>query len=118
MEIAQYTSDVRFVEGKANAVADWLSRPPEVPIGTVYNMQKEEEELVDSVSAVALSIMDSKTLARDQKDCVDVQNMSKRNNTVNLVEFRPGVKLLCEMTGTRARPLVPKQSRDLSPPYL
>ena len=28
MEIAQYTSDVRFLEGKANAVADWLSRLP------------------------------------------------------------------------------------------
>ena len=38
--------------------------------------------------------------------------MSKRNNTVNLVEFGPGVKLLCDMTGARARPLVPKQSRD------
>ena len=67
MEIAQYTSDVRFLEGKANAVADWLSRPPEVPIGTAYNVQKEDEELVDNISAVALSIIDSKTLARDQK---------------------------------------------------
>ena len=68
---------------------------------------------MDNISAVALSIIDSKTLARDQKACVDVQNMSTRNNTVNLVEFRPGVKLLCEMTDTKARPLVPKQSRDL-----
>ena len=101
------------MDGKANAVADWLSRPPGVPMGTAYTMQKDEEELVDNISAVALSIIDSKTLARDQKACVDVQNMSKRNNTVNLVELGPGVKLLCEMTGTRARPLVPKQSRDL-----
>ena len=113
MEIAQYTSDVRFVEGKANAVADWLSRPPEVPIGTAYTLQKDDEEVVSSVNAVALSIIDHKTLAKDQKACMDVQNMSKRNNTVNLVEFGPGVKLLCDITGTKARPLVPKQSRDL-----
>ena len=68
------------MEGKANAVADWLSRPPWVPLGTAYTMQKDEEELVDNISAVAVSIIDSKTLARDQKECVDVQNMSKRNN--------------------------------------
>ena len=101
------------MEGKANAVVDWLSRPPEVPIGTAYTMQKDEEEVVNSVNAVALSMIDHKTLAKDQKACMDVQNMSKRNNTVNLVEFGPGVKLLCDMIGTRARPLVPKQSRDL-----
>ena len=84
MEIAQYTSDVRFVKGKANAVADRLSRPPEVPVGTACNMQKDEEEVVSSINAVALSIIDNKTLARDQLACMDVQNMSKRNNSVSL----------------------------------
>ena len=36
-----------FVEGKANAVSDWLSRPPEVPIGRAYTVQKDEEEVVN-----------------------------------------------------------------------
>ena len=44
MEIAQYTSDIRFLEGKANAVADWLSLPLEVPIGTSYSLQGDEGE--------------------------------------------------------------------------
>ena len=35
-EIAQWTSDVRFVAGKANCVADVLSRPSHVPMGTAY----------------------------------------------------------------------------------
>ena len=52
MEIAQYTSDIRFLEGKANAVADWLSRPPEVPIGTSYSLPaKKGEEIVGSINA-------------------------------------------------------------------
>ena len=113
MEIAQYTSDIRFVESKANAVADWLSRPPEVPIGTSYSLQADEgEEVVGSINALALSIIDHKTLARDQKMCPDVRNMSEWSNTVQLLEFGPGVKLLCDMDGPKARPLVPKQSRE------
>ena len=64
-------------------------------------------------NALALSIIDHKTLARDQKMCPDVRNMSKRSNTVQSLEFSPGVKLLCDMDGPKARPLVPKQSRDL-----
>merc|ERR1711951_208147 len=35
-EISQWTSDVRFISGRANAVSDFLSRPPQVPIGTAY----------------------------------------------------------------------------------
>ena len=37
-EICQWTNDVQFLEGKSNVVADWLSRPPEVPLGTAYQL--------------------------------------------------------------------------------
>ena len=114
MEIAQYTSDIRFLEGKANAVADWLSRPPEVPMGTSYCLPgKESEEVVASINALALLFIDHKTLAMDQKTCPDVKTMSERINTVRSIEYSPGVELWCNTDGTKARPLVPKQSRDL-----
>ena len=41
-EICQWTNDIRFLEGKSNVVADWLSRPPETPFGTAYQLPKEE----------------------------------------------------------------------------
>ena len=37
-EISNFTNDIRYVTGKSNAVADWLSRPPEVPIGHAYRL--------------------------------------------------------------------------------
>merc|ERR1711929_77548 len=39
MEIAQWTSDVRHLPGKLNWVADSLSRPENVPLGTAHNLQ-------------------------------------------------------------------------------
>ena len=36
-EIAQWTSDIRFVAGKSNQAADAFSRPDDVPMGTAYS---------------------------------------------------------------------------------
>ena len=42
-EIGQWTSDVRFLAGKSNAVADLLSRPTDVPLGTAYTMSDPDQ---------------------------------------------------------------------------
>ena len=48
-EISQWTSDIRFKAGKEIVVADWLSRPPDCPIGTAYesepNLQTKNEKI-------------------------------------------------------------------------
>ena len=43
-EISQFTTDIRYIDGKANVVADWLSRPPGVPLGKSYTVQKEDPD--------------------------------------------------------------------------
>ena len=45
MEIAQWTSDVRHLPGKLNWVADSLSRPENVPLGTAHTLQTNLDAL-------------------------------------------------------------------------
>ena len=45
-EITQWTSDIRFIDGESNTLADWLSRPPEVPLCTAYKMPEPDMEIV------------------------------------------------------------------------
>ena len=37
-EVAMFTNDVRYVEGRSNIVADCLSRPSDVPLGEVHRL--------------------------------------------------------------------------------
>ena len=45
--------DIRFIAGKSNAVADWLSRSPDIPIGTAYALQDQEAKIT-ALEIVAL----------------------------------------------------------------
>ena len=45
--------DIRFIAGKSNAVADWLSRPLVIPIGTAYALQDQEAKIT-ALEIVAL----------------------------------------------------------------
>ena len=65
-EICQWTNDVRFLEGKSNVVADWLSRPPEVPLGTAYQLPKREEIAAIENKGVKLEVMDNEQLVAEQ----------------------------------------------------
>ena len=38
VEVSMWTSDVRYKQAKSNCVADLLSRPSNVPIGTAYQI--------------------------------------------------------------------------------
>ena len=63
-EICQWTNEICFLEGKSNLVADWLSRPQEVPLGTAYQLPKREE--VSAIEGVKLEVIDSGHLAAEQ----------------------------------------------------
>lgn len=114
-EVSQFTNDVRFLSGKSNCMADWLSRPNDVPLGEAYQVPQQDQ--IAALQRVALEIVDHKALARDQAQCKDVAHhkQGKHPKSVNLreVEFSPGVVLLCDISDRKkARPLVPKVWRQ------
>ena len=52
IEISMRTSDVRYLQAKSNCVADMLSRPGNVPIGTAYALPSPDEDAPVDVVAV------------------------------------------------------------------
>ena len=110
MEITQFTSGIRFIEGKANIVADWLSRPPGVPLGKAYDIKNE-----DTIGSIKLEIISHKELAEAQKQCPDVKAHREGklpNRTMAEVEFSPETVLYCKMDGNVPKPLVPQEFRQ------
>ena len=113
MEITQFTSDIRFIEGKANIVADWLSRPPGVPLGKAYDI-KENEGTEVNISGIHLEVIDHRELAKAQEKCQDVKAHKENkvpNTTMAEVEFSPNNKLYCKMENNTPKPLVPIEFR-------
>ena len=51
-EVGQWTHDVRHIQGRSNAVADALSRPNNVPIGTAYQLPEPDVSAEPDVTAV------------------------------------------------------------------
>ena len=84
-EICQWTNDIRFWEGKSNVVADWLSRPPETPLGTSYQLPSEE---VATLEGVKLELVDSKELASEQRKCPNLKEYASTNITRYTMEFK------------------------------
>ena len=117
-EISQFTSDIRFLAGKSNAVADWLSRPPDVPIGTAYALPAAEES-IGTIAAVeedlSLELISHKALAAAQDVCPEVlrhrQGQCPKSVTMSNIEFSPGVHLYCDTSTGTNRPLVPAAFR-------
>ena len=100
-EICQWSQDIRFLAGKRNTVADLLSRPSDVPLGTAYQVDpvdavqqaqtgpdrqheagqhESDDEIADFPPVHALSsslpftVVDTEKIARAQKACPDVAN--------------------------------------------
>ena len=117
-EISQFTSDIHFLAGKSNAVADWLSRPPDVPIGTAYALPAAEES-IGTIAAVkedlSLELISHKALAAAQAVCPEVlrhrQGQCPKSVTMSNIEFSPGVHLYCDTSTGTNRPLVPAAFR-------
>ena len=51
----------------------WLSRPPEVPLGTAYQLPKREE--VSAIEGVKLEVIDNRQLAMKQRKCPNLKPM-------------------------------------------
>ena len=126
-EISQWTNDVRFISGKANAVSDFLSRPPDVRLGSAYQMDPENgqiaaqlEESADVTAAnvppanvetadgqsVAFATVDHRALAAAQAACPEIELHKKgkhlRNVTLDYVEFSPRIFFIAtSATGRR-----------------
>ena len=112
-----WTNDIRYLSGKSNTVADWLSRPPEVPLGAAYALPSADFEL-SALQEVALELINHKALAKAQLNCPDVishrQGKAPRKVKMTDIEYSPGVTLYCDTSdGCKARPLVPKEFRDV-----
>ena len=129
VEIGMFTKDVKYLPGKQNHIADYLSRKtPEALIGEAYKIEKVKEECVAKgeevdyskikVSAASESVkiesLPLVQLKEAQETCKDVENCLKGQHstalTFDYVDI-DGFTLFCETSGERARPLVPKSHR-------
>jgi hypothetical protein len=95
--VAEFTSDVQHVAGRDNIVADALSRPPVASL------------VPPSPPASASS--DLQSLASRQRGCADTQQACQ-SSSLRVQDYElHGVKLLCDFTTGRPRPLVPREDR-------
>ena len=117
MEVSQYTNDIRFIAGKSNAVADWLSRPPEVPLGAAYQLPPPAE--INSIQQVAMDLFISpESIVKEQIDCPNVKSHQQGKHPpymkLQWKELQPGVKVYCDVTSpNKPRPLLPKAHREV-----
>ena len=95
LEVAQFTNDARYIEGKANAVGDWLSRPPGTPLGTAY--QLPQPEIYSISNPLTIEIIRHKHMEKDQTTCPDKNNFKAGklppNTEMAYMEFSHKVEL-------------------------
>ena len=128
-----FTKDVKYVEGKQNHMADFLSRKTsEALIGEAYkteknpemeNVTKEESKEYDKIKIAATNVVEKlkldtispKELESAQKSCADIVNIKKGNHptscTFEDVDI-DGSSLYCETSGQVPRPVVPEGFRQ------
>lgn len=109
--VAEYTSDIRHVEGKLNPVADALSR--HVPAPT--ELQEEDDELPTlppTISTITSSATDLNNLSIAQQADTDllqfVNNYSGQKHVFGQVKLPDSDRhVICELSRPAPRPLVP-----------
>ena len=96
--ISEFTTDVRHIAGKANSVADALSRPTPIEVDAVQT---------------TLMTLDYKALAAAQAADPDVQAYltAITNLKPERVELIPGTEVICDTSTGRKRPIVPSTWR-------
>ena len=90
--IAQFTTDIRYVKGDANVVADAFSR----------------------IEAINTNFLDHHKLANAQQSDIELKTLLKGNTSLNLKEVEiPGlnVTIFCDTSTAHLRPYVPRSLR-------
>ena len=125
-EIAEYTSDIRYLEGKANSVADALSRPPEESTTKETPEAKSlhpdaakplDEERLENLSAVISAVdhfgLDLTELAHAQTLDADFNRLA--NDSRSGLSFRKvnlgTANIFVDISNGPARPFVPQTWR-------
>jgi len=97
--LAEFTSDVQHVAGKANVAADALSRPPEAA------------SLAAVGELLAEVVTDLRGIAARQGECPSTQAAVQLPSLQVRAWEVQGVQLLCDSSTGRLRPLVPEVDR-------
>jgi cleavage and polyadenylation specificity factor subunit 1 len=96
--VAEFTSDIQHVAGQDNVAADALSRPPDMSPSPPS-------------SPCAAVVADLRGIAARQQSCPSTQQASHFPSLqVNTCEVE-GVRLLCDSSTGRMRPLIPQEDR-------
>ena len=113
--ISSYTTDIRHVQGKHNAVADALSR--HLPPTDELDWDEEfAQPTFQTISAATTSATDLPSLAQRQADDHSLQEFftNYSGTKLRLAEVQlpdSASKVICEMTRAAPRPLVPESLR-------
>ena len=124
--VSEYTTDIRYVEGKSNVVADALSRPPEPQfIATIQEPRNASpteprpspclvpenaiQDLTAVINAVGPLSIDLESMAQEQTLDPDYRRLSTEARTgLNFRKVNIGnTQLIVDVSNGPARPFVP-----------